>query len=351
MQLLSKEIINWYNQNKRELPWRDINDPYLIWVSEIVLQQTRVSQGMSYYLRFVDRFPTVTELAQADEDEVLKYWQGLGYYSRARNLHKAAHQIVNEYKGIFPADYKEVMKLAGVGVYTAAAICSFAFNQPYPVVDGNVYRVLSRLFDIETAIDSGVGVKEFARLAESLLDKSQPGLHNQAMMEFGALQCVPVSPDCNICPLNNNCRAYELGKVASLPVKKQKTLIKERFFNYFFVEYHDKTFLRRRENSDIWKNLYEFPLIESNCLFTSDTLLSNNEFGALFRDIENVDIIGFSSPVKHILSHRIIHATFITIRIQQKNRPLEEFVEVPVVEIEKYAVSRLIEMFLEKSIK
>lgn len=347
MQLLSKTIVNWYNINKRELPWRDIDDPYRIWISEIILQQTRVNQGMNYYLRFIERFPNVSVLAYAEEDEVLKYWQGLGYYSRARNLHKAAKQIANEFKGVFPTEHQAVLKLAGIGVYTAAAICSFAYNQPYPVVDGNVYRVLSRLFGIDTPIDSGKGVKQFARLAQDFLDLSQPGLHNQALMEFGALQCVPASPDCKSCPLSMDCRAFESGMVSSLPVKTQKVKVKERFFNYLVVELQGNTFIQKRTGADIWKNLYEFPLIESDHLFTADDLLPNADFIALFNGINKVDIVNISTPVKHVLTHRIIHAVFITLSISNKNRQLEDYIEIPVNQIDEYAVSRLIEMFLE----
>ncbi|MGB4415811.1 MAG: A/G-specific adenine glycosylase [Paludibacter sp.] len=347
MQLLSKTIVNWYNINKRELPWRDIDDPYRIWISEIILQQTRVNQGMNYYLRFIERFPNVSVLAYAEEDEVLKYWQGLGYYSRARNLHKAAKQIANEFKGVFPTEHQAVLKLAGIGVYTAAAICSFAYNQPYPVVDGNVYRVLSRLFGIDTPIDSGKGVKQFARLAQDFLDLSQPGLHNQALMEFGALQCVPASPDCKSCPLSMDCSAFESGMVSSLPVKTQKVKVKERFFNYLVVELQGNTFIRKRTGADIWKNLYEFPLIESDHLFTADDLLPNADFIALFNGINKVDIVNISTPVKHVLTHRIIQTVFITLSISNKNRQLEDYIEISVSQIDKYAVSRLIEMFLE----
>ncbi len=347
MQLLSKTIVNWYNTNKRELPWRDIDDPYRIWISEIILQQTRVNQGMNYYLRFIERFPNVRVLACAEEDEVLKYWQGLGYYSRARNLHKAAKQIANEFKGVFPTGHQEVLKLVGIGVYTAAAICSFAYNQPYPVVDGNVYRVLSRLFGIDTPIDSGKGVKQFARLAQDFLDLSQPGLHNQALMEFGALQCVPASPDCKNCPLSMNCRAFESDMVSSLPVKTQKVKVKKRFFNYLVVEFHGNIFIRKRTGTDIWKKLYEFPLIESDHIFTADNLLANADFIALFNGIDKVDIVNISAPIKHVLTHRIINAVFITLSISNKNRQLENYIEIPVRQIDEYAVSRLIEMFLE----
>lgn len=349
MNFFSKALINWYQKNKRDLPWRGINDPYLIWISEIILQQTRVNQGLDYYYRFIKRFPTVDELAQAEQDEVLKYWQGLGYYSRARNLHKAAIKIASEFNGIFPEKYGEILKLPGIGVYTAAAICSFAYNQSYSVVDGNVYRVLSRFFNIDTPIDTGIGSKEFALLADNLLDTANPGLHNQAIMEFGALQCVPVSPNCIECPLTDNCRANQLDLVTILPVKLKKIKVKERFFNYLFLQYKDKTFLKKRENADIWKNLYEFPLIESNQLFNVETLMMNEDFKTLFDGIDNINIERVSNPVKHILTHRIINATFFTIRIDCKNKQIEKLIEISNNDIEKYAVSRLIELFLEKN--
>ena len=347
MQSLAQSIISWYNINKRELPWRDVTDPYKIWISEIILQQTRVNQGMDYYLRFVERFPNVAALAGAEQDEVLKYWQGLGYYSRARNLHKAAQQVVNDFKGLFPHNHGEVLKLSGVGVYTAAAICSFAYNQPYAVVDGNVYRVLSRLFGIDTPIDSGIGVKQFAKLAQDFLYLENPALHNQALMEFGALQCVPASPDCSQCPLKSKCKAYELELISVLPVKTQKVKVKERFFNYLFVEFEDKTFLKKREGSDIWRNLYEFPLIESNRLLSIESLLIDEQFVQLFAGIEDLEIIHQTAPVKHVLTHRLIYAQFINIRIPAKNKPLEKYIETPIIEIDRYAVSRLIEQFLE----
>ena len=341
-------LILWYLQNKRNLPWRDINDPYRIWISEIILQQTRVIQGISYYLRFIERFSTVAQLAEAEEDEVLKYWQGLGYYSRARNLHKAARQISVEFGGIFPNTHSDVLKLAGVGEYTAAAICSFAYNQPFAVVDGNVFRVLSRLFGIETAIDSGNGKKEFTFLAHELLSKLEPGLHNQAIMEFGALHCVPVSPDCNNCPFQSICKANELNLVSLLPVKGKRTKVKHRFFNYIYIEYQGNTYIQQRVGKDIWQNLYEFPLIESNHLFETSEFLEDKDFLRLFDGIEEVEIIEKSNSVKHILTHRVIFAQFVTIKISRESEWLKKLTKVPFNEIEKYAVSRLMELFLEK---
>jgi len=344
---ISNTLSAWYLANKRELPWRDISDPYLIWISEIILQQTRVNQGMSYYLRFIERFPTVADLALSDEDEVLKYWQGLGYYSRARNLHKAARQVMTDFGGIFPFEHADVLKLAGVGDYTAAAICSFAYDQPFAVVDGNVYRVLSRLFGIETPIDSGTGKKEFAGLAQELISKSDPGIHNQSIMEFGALQCVPVSPDCAACPLQLNCRAYELSIVDKLPIKSKKTKVTNRYFNYFFIELGGKTYLQKRIAKDVWQNLFEFPLVEADSLLTVEELMETDGFKNLFSGIGEVEVVKISNPMKHILSHRVIYAQFVTVKITDENAVLSKLNKVSIAEIDQFAVSRLMELFLE----
>lgn len=344
---ISNTLSSWYLVNKRELPWRDISDPYLIWISEIILQQTRVNQGISYYIRFIERFPTVADLALSDEDEVLKYWQGLGYYSRARNLHKAARQVMTDFGGIFPFEHADVLKLAGVGDYTAAAICSFAYDQPFAVVDGNVYRVLSRLFGIETPIDSGTGKKEFAGLAQELISKSDPGIHNQSIMEFGALQCVPVSPDCAACPLQLNCRAYELSIVDKLPIKSKKTKVTNRYFNYFFIELGGKTYLQKRIAKDVWQNLFEFPLVEADSLLTVEELMETDGFKNLFSGIGEVEVVKISNPMKHILSHRVIYAQFVTVKITDENAVLSELIKTSLAEIDQFAVSRLMELFLE----
>lgn len=347
MQNISLQIIDWYEQNKRELPWRGINDPYRIWISEIILQQTRVNQGLNYYLRFVGRFPAVADLAEAELDEVLKFWQGLGYYSRARNLHKAARQIVEIHKGVFPTSYDDILKLSGVGAYTAAAISSLAYNDAHAVVDGNVYRVLSRLFGVETPIDSGAGIKEFAALADRFLDRSRPGLHNQALMEFGALQCVPVSPVCFSCPVAGQCVAFKTGRVDKLPYKQGKVKIKERFFNYFYIEYDGCIFIQRREKQDIWRNLYEFPLIESDRQLTVSELMNTAECNEFFRDIESVIVKRVDSPRKHVLTHRHIYATFVKVEISSINGYLEQLTKIPVGDLDRYAFSRLTELFLE----
>lgn len=343
----SAQLINWYQVRKRDLPWRNISDPYRIWISEIILQQTRVNQGLDYYLRFVERFPNVEMLAAAEEDEVLKYWQGLGYYSRARNLHQAARQIIQDYGGVFPKTYPEVLRLKGVGTYTAAAICSFAYNLPYAVVDGNVYRVLSRLFAIETPIDSHSGKKEFDALAQQLIENSVPSLHNQALMEFGALQCVPVSPDCSVCPLRVFCKAYELKMVDRLPVKSKKTPVKQRFFNYLVINFNQYIFLQKRTADDIWKNLYEFPLIETDHLLTEAELFENDFFQKLFQGIKEISILQISKPVHHLLTHRRITAQFITLQIAKKSEALKQFIEIPNTEIDDFAVSRLMELYLK----
>jgi A/G-specific adenine glycosylase len=346
--IYSQKITAWYAANKRDLPWRDISDPYRIWISEIILQQTRVNQGLEYYLRFVERFPSLNELACANEDEVLKYWQGLGYYSRARNLHKTAKKIKTEHAGEFPKTHKEILNLSGIGEYTAAAIVSFAYNQPFATVDGNVFRVLSRLFAIETPIDTGNGKREFTLLAQELLSKTEPAMHNQAMMEFGALHCVPQSPDCANCPLQAQCRAFELDLVSQLPRKSQKTKITNRYFNYLFVKLGENTFLQKRTGNDIWKNLYEFLLIESDKLLNKSELIENENFQKLVSTIERVEIKSVSKPIKHVLSHRNIFAQFITVNISNENDFLKQFIKTPINEVDKFAVSRLTEMFLEE---
>jgi A/G-specific adenine glycosylase len=344
---ISNRLTEWYQCNKRDLPWRNISNPYKIWISEIILQQTRVKQGLSYYLQFIDRFPNVKTLAEASENEVLKYWQGLGYYTRARNIHKAAKQIITDFNGVFPIKHADVLKLAGIGDYTAAAICSFAYNQPYAVVDGNVYRVLSRLFGIKTAIDTNSGKKEFAILAQNLLSLHQPAFHNQAIMEFGALQCTPGCPDCVNCSLNSQCKAFELKIVSELPVKSQKTKVTNRHFNYLFIEFNKNTFLQKRTAKDIWQNLYEFPLIETDNLLNTEELINNQQFKLLFDGVTETKIIKTTNPVKHVLSHRVIYAQFISIKISDLPKSFSHFNQIPISELDNYPVSRLMESFLD----
>lgn len=345
---ISGILIHWYERNKRDLPWRETNDPYLIWISEIILQQTRVIQGLDYFNRFVQRFPDVSTLAEADEDEVMKYWQGLGYYSRARNLHAAAKQVMDVFKGVFPRSREEVLSLKGVGDYTAAAICSFAYRQPYATVDGNVYRVLARLFDIDMPIDGGEGKKYFSGLAQSLLDTRRPDLFNQATMEFGALQCVPKSPDCVRCPLNGKCMALASGRVERLPVKSGKTTVKPRYFNYLHIHGGGETLLSKRTGNDIWRNLYEFPLIETERSVSWGELQQLPEFLDLFRGVPDVEVIREVVAKKHVLSHRVIYAVFYEIRVEFFSSAMQKYLRIPDAEIGIYAVSRLVQSYLEK---
>ncbi|MDR1683338.1 MAG: A/G-specific adenine glycosylase, partial [Candidatus Symbiothrix sp.] len=284
---ITQKLIAWYVENQRFLPWRGIHDPYRIWISEIILQQTRVVQGLEYYNRFIRRFPDVKSLAEADEQEVLKYWQGLGYYSRARNLHQAAKTIQTEYQGVFPRDYQSVLYLKGIGEYTAAAIVSFAWNEPYPVVDGNVFRFLSRLFAVNEPIDTGKGKKYFTELAAGLMDKSQAGLFNQAMMEFGALQCVPASPDCTVCPFQAKCLAYSRNAVAQYPVKQNKTKTKDLYLYYFHIGDSELLFLNQRKGKRIWQNLFEFPLIESETPLDFVQLSQTEQFREWFPNAQD----------------------------------------------------------------
>lgn len=348
---ISATLIQWYEQHKRDLPWRDTDDPYKIWISEIILQQTRVNQGLDYYYRFTDRFPDVQSLAAASEDEVLKYWQGLGYYSRARNLHKAAQQVVSRFGGKFPDQYADVLSLSGVGEYTAAAICSFAYNLPFAVVDGNVFRVLSRLFGIDTPIDSGQGKKDFKLLAEELLDQKHPGQHNQAIMEFGALQCTPVSPACESCPLSTQCIALASGNVSSLPVKTQKIKTRVRYFNYLFIKYTDKTYLQRRTGNDVWKNLYEFPLIEADRLLEESEIFQHSYFSKITAGISaEISISLLSAPLKHVLTHQQIYAQCFVVEINEESKFLEHFEKTAIDQIGDYAVSRLMEILIQNHI-
>lgn len=340
----SDALITWYQVNKRELPWRESCDPYLIWISEIILQQTRVAQGYEYFVRFIKRFPDVKTLAEADEDEVMKYWQGLGYYSRARNLHAAARSM----DGVFPATYQEVLALKGVGEYTAAAICSFAYQMPYAVVDGNVYRVLSRYLGIDTPIDTTEGKKLFALLADELLDKSQPAIYNQAIMDFGAIQCTPQGPACMFCPLADSCLALSKGLVMQLPVKQHKTKSINRYFNYIFVRAGIHTFINKRTEDDIWKNLFELPLIETAESVTEENFLALPEFTKLFAAGEKPLIHLVCRNVKHVLSHRVLYTNFYEVSLPETTVSFAAFQKIKTSELEQYAVPRLVHTFLEK---
>jgi len=310
----SNTLIYWYLQTKRDLPWRKTRDPYLVWLSEIILQQTRVSQGMSYYLTFSSIFPTVEDLANAEESKVLKMWQGLGYYSRARNLHFTAKYVSNELSGVFPTSYKELIKLKGIGDYTASAISSICFDEPAAVVDGNVYRVLSRFFKIETPINSTKGIKEFKDLAQSLLDTTKPGVYNQAIMDFGALQCKPKSPNCYECPMSTNCIAFENKLVKQLPIKEKKLKIKKKYFNFFvFVTKKNKTIFEERKGKGIWQGLYQFPLIETINEVHVEDLDNLPDFQALVPENAVIQLFNENSII-HKLSHQHLFTKFWIIK-------------------------------------
>lgn len=336
----SEQLIKWYKSNCRELPWRDTKEPYKIWLSEIILQQTRVNQGLDYYYEFVENFPTIEDLANANLDKVLKLWQGLGYYSRARNLHETAKTIVKEFNGIFPKDYKELIKLKGIGTYTAAAICSFAYNQNYAVVDGNVYRVLSRLYNINTPIDSTIGKKLFNSLAKENLSKVQPDLHNQAIMEFGALVCLPKSPNCSICIFNQTCLSLKENTVNQLPIKAKKSKQTNRYFNYLFFENNNETLISKRLKNDIWKSLYEFPLIE--------TKQKVNNIIELGIKLNNLKLIHVKEMPPHMLSHQKIHAKFWHIHTKKLQKEKNQ-IKIKISKLKNFPTSKLIENYLNSN--
>ena len=339
-------LLDWYAREGRDLPWRRTRDPYRIWLSEVILQQTHVAQGTEYYLRFTERFPDVASLAAAPEDEVLKLWQGLGYYSRARNLHAAARQVVERFGGRFPVALEEVRSLRGVGDYTAAAICSAAYDAPRAVVDGNVYRVLARLFDLDAPIDSTAGKRAFAELAQSQLGTAHPGRYNQAIMDFGALRCTPSSPRCEVCPLAGQCLALAAGTVAARPVKQGKTRVRDRWFNYLHVSSGDRTLLRRREGRDIWQGLYEFPLIETEGPAELPELVCLPQFRELLGDAPWHLVRSIPLP-KHQLSHQTLHA--VVHRIETPSlTPAAAAMAVPTAALGDYAVPRLIDLYLIK---
>lgn len=332
--LFSKVLNSWYVENKRELPWRLTRDPYKVWLSEIILQQTRVEQGKPYYGRFVKAFPTIFDLANSSEEEVLKLWQGLGYYSRARNLHAAAKYIVTELNGDFPASYEELLKLKGVGDYTASAVSSICYNEPVAVVDGNVFRVLSRIFGIDTPVNTTEGAKKFKSLAQDLLDKKDPSSFNQGLMEFGALHCKPQLPCCSSCPFAPRCVAHNQGRISELPVKLKKQKVKTRHFNYIVpVSNSRETMLQQRKGKGIWRGLYEFPLIETSKEATKETLMGERVLQS-FEDRGSIGMKLFNEePIVHKLSHQHIHTKFWILDckgLPGNGIPLEKLADFPV---------------------
>ena len=344
---IAGKLIEWYRIHRRILPWRDINDPYRIWISEIILQQTRVIQGLDYYTRFVGRFPDIRSLSVADEQEVLKYWQGLGYYSRARNLHATARHIDSNFGGKFPENYETILSFKGIGEYTAAAIASIAFGEPYPVVDGNVFRFLSRFFAIEEPIDTAKGKNRFTDLAGQIMDSSQAGLFNQAIMEFGALQCIPVSPDCSCCPFETQCFAYSSGKVHEYPVKRNKTKTKTIYLYYFHIRSGKHIYLKKRKEKGIWQNLYEFPLIESDIPLEWEDLIATDDFKTLFPMVEPVHFRLVLKNQKHVLTHRILYACFYEVTIEKTPESFAPFIPVLSDTLDEYPVHRLMQKYLE----
>lgn len=345
-----EQLLAWFAQHHRPLPWKGERDPYKIWLSEIILQQTRVEQGLPYYHRFTARYPTVHHLANAPEDEVLKLWEGLGYYARARNLHFTAKYISDQLKGKFPDTFANIRALKGVGDYTAAAIASFAFDLPHAVLDGNVYRVLARYFGNETPIDTPHAKKEFAALAQQLLDPARPGDYNQAIMDFGATHCTPQQPKCPSCPLQNHCVALRTERVATLPAKSRAPVKKDRFFLYLVPQFQGDTFVRKRTDKDIWQNLWEFPMLELPAL-------PKNFEEELNSMIPKGGSMRFSRPYRQTLTHRVVTAIFCEIDFPENTpsdtfdrAPFEGCTRIPKTNLKKnIAMPRIIDQYLRES--
>lgn len=344
---MTAALCSWYADNKRDLPWRDTKDAYVIWLSEIILQQTRVEQGLPYFYQFMTQYPTVYDFARADQDEVLKLWQGLGYYSRARNMQVAAQTIVEEHSGIFPSDYKKIRILKGVGDYTAAAILSFAYDLPYAVVDGNVMRVFSRLFAIEEPVDTAVGKKIITKLAQKYLDKEDPAIYNQAIMDFGALVCTPKSPKCSECPLISMCEAKRKDMVSNYPIKKNKTKIRSRYFNYIVARQNNNVLIQRRDAKDIWQGLYEFPLLETTKRLADEELIKEiTHFSPLHLQTSN--LLNISQWKKQILSHQHIYYRFIYIESLLEKHVNDKIMSIDLFDIASFAVPKPIEKEIER---
>jgi A/G-specific adenine glycosylase len=338
MNKLNFKLIEWYKIHHRNLPWRNTKNPYYIWLSEIILQQTRVDQGLPYYLTFIKTYPTVSDLASAHIDDVLRIWQGLGYYSRARNLHFTANQIITEYNGCFPNTYAEITKLKGIGDYTASAISSFAFNEVQPVLDGNVFRVISRFYGIEDDIAKNPSRKIFKSILEKEIDKKNPAVFNQAIMEFGALQCTPKNPDCSNCPIDIDCFALKNNLIGKLPVKSKNIKKRNRYFNFVILKWEESYALVKREGKDIWQGLFEFPLHESSTLEGIENLST---------EYESLDIIKskvFERNKKHLLSHQNIYSQMILFETSK----MGDFDYYSLDEISKMGKPILIENFLQQ---
>jgi A/G-specific adenine glycosylase len=342
------ELVQWYHQNKRDLPWRHTTDPYVIWLSEIILQQTRVEQGLPYFNRFLANYPDVKAFADASEDDILKLWQGLGYYSRGRNMLKTAQLIQEQYGGEFPSSYNELIKLKGIGDYTAAAISSFAANEARAVLDGNVFRVLARYFGIDEPINSNKGKKLFQELANEVLNKDEPALHNQAMMEFGALLCKPKNPACGICPVRIGCQAFKTNATTYLPVKLKTLKVKERFFNYFLIFDKGRILMNKRTSNDIWTGLYDLPLVETSTLLPVSEVMALPETMRYFGS--EADIVEIFGLQKHILTHQRLTIRFI--RLNKTPNILErDWFFTDVESLQKLALPKIIFKFLTNFFK
>ncbi len=340
-------IRGWYEKNRRELPMRQTRDPYKIWVSEIIFQQTRINQGLHYYLNFLSTFPDLSALARASEDEVLKSWQGLGYYNRARNLQSSAKYIMEHKEGRIPGSYEEWIALKGVGKYTAAAIASICFGEARAAVDGNVSRLIARLYGVNTPISSSAGSRMIDSLANELLDRDDPGEHNQAMIDFGALVCVPRSPDCTVCPLKDRCVAWNNGEVDRIPVKRPKRKPVDRWMYFYIIVYKGHTLLMKRDDKNIWKSLYHFPMVESETPCEEEEIVGDMWKKLMPYDL-HVTIRHLSSPIIHQLSHLTLHALFI--HVELGNRPREwpgGWIEISPDQIDDYPVPRLINRYME----
>lgn len=353
MKHFSQLLHNWYDQNYRELPWRSTSDPYLIWISEIILQQTRVIQGLAYYQRFIEKWPMVNDLAAASEQEVLKMWQGLGYYSRARNLLSSAQTIMNKYHGEFPQSAKELLNLKGIGKYTAAAIASNAFNEKVAVVDGNVLRFVTRLQGITSPIDSNDCFKSVQKFVDEMIDDASPGQFNQAMMEFGALHCTPQNPACNVCPFSNTCHAFNYNLTDSLPVKKTKINIRIRYFNFliFLVRFNEREYfyLHERAEKDIWKGLHQFPLIETEQAAGFDDFNQTEAFNNLVGN-DQYTLVSTSHIIKHQLTHQTLIAKFFVIKLSEKLKSNElSLTLVSSDSLGNYPLPRLIDRYLQQN--
>lgn len=339
-ELFVSTLIKWSRTIDRPMPWKGIKNPYFIWLSEIILQQTRVEQGMNYYLKFTKAYPKVEDLAKAPIEEVLKHWEGLGYYSRARNLHHTAQIIVEKYNGIFPSNHADILSLKGIGPYTAAAIASFAYDLPYAVVDGNVIRVLSRYFGIDIAFDIPAGRKKFDALAIEILPQNQSAIYNQAIMDFGATVCKPAAAECSSCVMQKKCCAYQQDKVELWPIKANKTKVEIKYFNYFVLQYKNKCYIKKREK-DFWKDLYEFYLMEDKKLWSIDKL---SKF-ATKEEWQRTKAITFIDLTQK-LSHRDIQARFFAIELNKKPA-LHDFIEVDKSNMSKFAFPKIINSYVE----